>query len=296
MYGLFPVERFDDIRSRRTDFRLLERVPFTKEQIFNNLPIILCKKLDNEKVLPVVILDGNISGNDFNKDRLIELALLKLEYSLDRNIFLSVDKYYWDFEDPKFSLSINSQKRLQITNDMLLSKKFNDDLVVQFCTSKSLIVSHNAKILRPFFDKRFSLLKELSWASSYININWAFFNDNIAVLESLLYKRGFFYDAKRSITDCFALAWLLYIEPNAFAMLLDSVRDETYHIEAIIPYRLKDEIKNLGYKFNAIRKTWNLYVKNENEVNNAIGFLATLSNQIQYRITKLSAKSRFKLK
>ena len=209
--SVFPLERLDEIQKHPEDFRLLERIPLTVDGINTKLPIKLNEPQEGERVHHVVFLDTETTGMDCNQEKIIELGMVRVTYSFDRKIMLSIDKIYDEFEDPGKKIPLEIQQLTHITDDMVAGHRFDNDKVSQILAGRPLVVAHNAKFDRPFFDRRFPTLSDLSWACSLSGVNWDALGDNGRKLEFLCQVRGWFYDAHRAYDDCLALLWLMHI-------------------------------------------------------------------------------------
>ena len=291
----FPLERIDEIQKHPQDFKLLERIPLTIEGMDTRLPIKLNDPVEGERIHHVVFLDTETTGMDANNEKIIELGMVRVTYSFDRKIMLSIDKIYDEFEDPGKEIPLEIQQLTHITNEMVAGHKFDNDKVAQMLAGRPLVVAHNARFDRPFFDRRFPSLGDLSWVCSLNSVNWDSLGDNGRKLEFLCQVRGWFYDAHRAYDDCLALLWLMHIEPEAFEMLINSALRQEYKINAIgSPFEIKDKLKSLGYRFDATRKCWYITVSSKEELDKQISILNQYYDASSAEIVKLSAKNRYK--
>lgn len=286
----FNLEKIDDYIEKPNDFRVLERVPLSKDKI----PYIFEKALEDEKTSTLIFLDTETTGLDVQKDVIVELCLVKVTYSLDRKIILSIDDYYDALEDPGFLMSDEIIKIHGISNEMVKDHSIDDDRVASFCSDNVLVVAHNASFDRKFFEQRFPSLDNLPWVCSYKGIDWKNLGYDTAKLTYLNILHGYFYDEHRSFSDVFALIWLLFINNKAFAMLINSAYEPNYKIEAYVPFDLKDDVKKRGFRFNPAFKTWYFEAKDKAEIQKLADFLECLSFSINYEVTEFNARNRFK--
>lgn len=302
MADIFPVEYFDNIRQHPENYLLLQKIPLTIEGVDSRFPIRLQEEEAGERVTTVVFLDTETTGLNHDLDKIIELGLVKVKISLDRKIILTVEKFYNALEDPKCHIPERITEITHITDDMVAGQSLDDDAVASFLAGRPLIVAHNAGFDRPFFDKRFPSLSNLSWACSLKEIPWEKFGYNCSKLEFLNLKLGWFYEAHRAYVDCLALLWLLYIKPEAFGYLLDNAQKKTYKI--IIrgnTYSISSDLKRLGYRFGQFgkEKYWYSFELSEQKAQERIDVLKqTLKyGKVDFteEIKELSAKERFKL-
>lgn len=292
--NVFPMERFDEIQLRPEDFRLLERVPFTRKEFLDKLPYKLHDPIENERTYGVVFLDTETTGLDFNNDKIIELGMVRATYSLDRRMILSINKVYDEFEDPKMPIPSKITDITGITDNMVADKRFDIDKISQMLVGNPLIVAHNAAFDRPFFDRRFEMFKNLAWACSY-TINWDALGNSGKKLEFLLQSRGWFYDAHRACEDCLALIWLMHIEQDAFSMIIDQALSNEFYVFILgNTFEIKDRLKALGYKFDGNKKRWYTKVYSSADVERQIETVGEFYDKTQVRYIKLNALERFK--
>ena len=74
-------EQLEKILQQTDDFKILERVPITKNGI--KLPYLLSDKVGDE--IHAVILDTETTGLVHDKDRIIELGMVSVSYSPSQN-------------------------------------------------------------------------------------------------------------------------------------------------------------------------------------------------------------------
>ena len=291
----FPLERMDDIRQRPGDFRLLERIPLTIPGLESKFPIQLNAPIEGEKIHHAVFLDTETTGIKAGYDRIIELGMVRTTYSFDRKILLSIDDYYDEFEDPERKIPLEIQELTHITDEMVAGHHLDESKIASMLSGRPIIVAHNAAFDRPFFDKRFPSLSELSWACSYKGINWDILGSSGTKLEYLNMSRGWFYDAHRAYIDCLATVWLMHIEPQAFSMLIENALRKNYKVTAVgSPFDVKDRLKERGYRFDSNEKNWYINVGTEQEAQEQITFLQGLYDASSARIDVQTARTRFK--
>lgn len=299
----FDENRIEEYKARANDFQVLERVPITRKEIYENVPFFFERPQENERLGTIIFMDTETTGLDVKKDVIVEIGLVKATYSLDRKIILSIDKYYDELEDPGFEMSEEVIKIHGISNEAVKGRRIDDNIVNRFCTENVLMVSHNAKFDRKMFEKRFPHLGNLPWACSYEGIDWKSLGFPLGKLPILGLLQGYFYDAHRAFVDTLAMIWVLHVNKSAFAMLLDKAFVSSYMIEALLPYdtkdfekfnKLKNQVKDKGFKFNADNKTWCINSNNLDDIKKKQNFLLRLSNEIQCKIVEVNARNRFK--
>lgn len=302
MSDIFPLELFDNIRNHPENYRLLQRIPLTIPGMEEKFPIKLNEAEAGERVFSLVFLDTETTGINKETDKIIELGMVKAVCSADRNIILSVDKAYDAFEDPGRPIPMEVQKLTHITDDMVAGRHFNDDEIAAFLSRNTLIVAHNASFDRAFFDRRFSMLQDLSWACSLEEIPWKDYGYNGYKLEYLNLYNGWFYEAHRAYVDCLALLWLLYVKPEALKALIESANTSTYKLIVRGNFFGKtSELKKLGLRFDGSGqdKYWYCFDKSLEKIQQKQQNLElALQSKADFyaEIKELDAKSRYKQK
>ncbi len=288
----FPLERIDEIRQRPDDFRIIERIPLHKDM---TLPFWLNKPEPRERTHTVVFLDLETTGMTAGFDKIIEIGLVRCTYAFDRKILLSIDKIYGAYEDPKKPIPPEITQFTGITDAMVEGAVLDSNMTAQLLSGKPLAVAHNASFDRPFFDLRFPSLGDLSWACSMKGINWDKLGFNGRKLDYLNLMHGWFYEGHRAVNDCLAAAWLMYVNPQAFAMLIDSAKSKDYTVYAQgAPFEIKDKLKSMGYRFDGKKKVWYINVKTKAAADQQIQALGSMYDASQAVCTVLEARTRFK--
>ncbi len=243
----FPIERIKEITEQTNDFRLLERIPLTKEKAA--FPIELNPVVGDEQLM--VLLDTETTGLSYEIDAIIELGMVKVLYSPSKNTITSIIEVLSVYEDPGKPIPEFVVGLTGITDEKVAGQKIDDDLVAKWLADSPLVVAHNAKFDRPFFERRFPNLKHLSWACSANGIDWAELGFSSKKLEFLLLQLGWFYEGHRASIDCLAMAWLFYRLPEALTDLLKQAKTRTVFVRAFgAPFDVKDYLKERGYRWH----------------------------------------------
>lgn len=293
---MFPIEKIEQIKVRPNDFRLLQQVPLTNDDVLAHLPVNVNIKQTNERVSSLVFVSIITTGLSVDA-KLIELGIVRCIFSLDRKIILSVHSYFTGFEDPQEPISPEITKLSGITNDRVRGQSFDNNEIQSFFADKPLVIAHNARFDRPHFERRFPNLTKLSWACSIEGIDWASFGLSVHNLNFLVANIGFFYHAHRAVDDCLALCFLLSQKTKAMQMLFDSSLRLDYKIEAVkAPYAMKHILKRRGYKWNYTDKIWYIMVDSIERLNEHMNFLHKLydKNKKWLKVTSYSAQDRFR--
>lgn len=294
----FPLSRMDEVKSAPQDYRLLERVPLTKAALTGHYA--LSEPVGDEKRM--VILDTETTGMSYEQDRIIELGMVTVSYSPSEMRVTAIENVVSLYEDPDRPIPELITRITGITDDQVKGKRIDDGIVegVMAGDPSPLVVAHNAKFDRAFFDLRFPQMRQLPWACSASQVNWSERGFEGHKLEYLLLKSGYFYDGHRASTDCLAMAWLFHLRPDVFANLLDEARKRTVVVRAMgAPFGVKDVLKARGYSWHDGAKGpsnhwWNEVAEAELDAEKA--FLDDLysngSAKAQYET--MNARMRFK--
>lgn len=300
---LFPLNRFEEISKHPENFKLIERIPLTIEGVDTHFPIELNKRLPDDQIHSVVFLDTETTGLDQLKDKIIELGMVKATYSKNRNILLSVDRFYDEFEDPKIPIPEKITELTGISDDMVRDHLFDDASVANFLSGNPLIIAHNASFDRPFFDKRFPTLSNCNWADSLTEIPWKDLGFGGSKLEFLNASIGYFYDAHRAYVDCLALLWLMYQVKESFTALLNNARSVSYTAYVIgNTFSFKDKLKGEhSFRFTTLDngiKCWCRDFRNKAEAEKVKKVLLETycdgSTNFDVDIREFTPKTRFK--
>jgi DNA polymerase III subunit epsilon len=242
----FPLERCDEIQAEPQRFRLLEQLPWDES---TELPILLSDPSDEDQYL--ILLDTETTGVDKLKDGIVELGMLAVRYNpTTANLVMIADKFS-ELEDCGVPISAESQAIHGISQADVEGMSFDDDYIGNWMSPASLVVAHNAGFDRAFFDRRFTQLGDKAWACSFFEMPWRDAGFESGKLEYLLYRNGYFYDGHRALTDCFAMAWLFYLQPDLLKGLLTKSASRTVLVRAFgAPIEVKDILKARGYRFD----------------------------------------------
>jgi DNA polymerase-3 subunit epsilon len=156
-----------------------------------------------DKKLIGVFLDIESTGLSHTIDKLLELGMVKFEYTEDGRIFNLLEEFN-GYQDPKIPIPEHITKLTGITNDMVKDHSIENSKVAEYLEDVDIIISHNAQFDRAFFETAFPDIVPKAWACSMRNIDWS--NEDISSfkLEYIAYRYNFFYEGHRAIIDCLA--------------------------------------------------------------------------------------------
>ena len=209
-----------------------------------------------------VVLDTETTGFDVENDRVIELGMLLFEFDPVSGIIHQVLEVFDELEDPGFEIPPASIAVHHITDDMVRGKRIDDAHVARLLRDVQVVIAHNAAFDRPFVEARWPVFESLNWGCSIKDIDWREEGFGSAKLEYLLSTQGFFYEAHRAETDCWALIALLnqvlpQSQQTALLALLEKLNQAQQKVYAInSPFETKDLLKARGYRWSGELRCW----------------------------------------
>jgi DNA polymerase-3 subunit epsilon len=288
---MFPIGEMAAIQQQPENYRLLRRVPWTEAGI--RLPIAVSEPRGEEQSF--VCLDVETTGVDAKTDKIIELGLVKGRMDSEGQI-TSIRSFSSMYEDPGVPIPKIITDITGITDEMVRGQYIDPVSVISWFDDDPIVIAHNAKFDREFFEARFSGLNRLRWACSITDIPWRRLGFESTKLEYLLLKLGYFYEGHRASIDALATAFLINSVPEAAGALLEGEGSSTVKIEAIgCPFDCKDSLKGRGYRWNPDDKLWHTQI-NEVDLPEELAMLSQLypSGGDRARKTVLSSRDRYK--
>ncbi|HUQ98350.1 MAG TPA: 3'-5' exonuclease [Gemmatimonadaceae bacterium] len=229
-----------------------------------------------------LFVDVETTGLDATTDKIIELSVVRFEFSREGKIFNVFTSESW-YEDPGCPIPELITELTGIKDSDVSGKSINETRVNQLVDGADLIVAHNASFDRPFCECRLAAFARKHWACSCDDINWPAEGFRYRSLEWLAYKQcGMFYQAHRADADCYmGIHVLSTILPKsrrtAMAALLESARCATVRVWAInASFFARGVLKNRGYRWSdgadGRPKAWWRCVK-DNELDQELAWL-----------------------
>ncbi len=234
------------------DYRVLRRLDVARK-----LPT-----LAGMDVSQAVVLDTETTGLDPATDKVIELAVVKFEYSRATGEVGRVLGVYDGLEEPGIPIPPESTAVHGITDEMVRGRRLDESAIEAVLDGVGIVIAHNAGFDRPFMERRLPGFASLAWGCSLREVPWESVGIGSAKLEYLAYRYGFFFDAHRAEIDCRALLEVLR-QPfgetgeTALKVLLASAREPSLRIWAIgSPFETKDVLKARGYRWESEKRVW----------------------------------------
>jgi DNA polymerase-3 subunit epsilon len=254
------------------------------------------------QVVRVLLLDTETTGLDASKDRIMELALLRVDMDTDTGLPVGEVQVYDGLEDPGRPIPADVVALTGLHDADVKGQKLDEARIHQLLEGVDLIVAHNAGFDRPFVEGRLSQFVPVPWACSFADIDWKAQGRSSSKLESLAQAHGWFYDAHRAEMDCHALLAVLaqklpLADHTGLSHLLQASKRPTYALQATnAPFEAKDKLKGRGYRWNAEQRVWHTRLKDDADLNAECEWLKENvygARRAVVQIEKLEALVRF---
>lgn len=226
------------------NYKILKRVPEIVERRESG------SSLSNS----AVIIDLETLGLNPKTDAIIEIGLLK--FSFDGNGLINVLDTYNELNDPKMPIPDDIIDVTGITSADVAGKEIDWEKVESLIKDCDFIICHNCKFDRNFLELQTpepiqALFKSKPFACTMQDINWSTRKYGSRALEYLNMKLGYFYDAHRALTDCWATLNLLVQDSNAFNELqINMNKSETLICAVNTLFSKKDLLDGRKYRWS----------------------------------------------
>ena len=284
------------------DYRVLRRL----------VPALHFDRPPQGPVRTLLVLDTETTGLEAAKEKVIELALLRVAVDIATGLPVGPVQVYDGLEDPGRAIPPAITDITGITDAMVHGQRLDEALIAQLIVGVDLVVAHNAGFDRPFVEARLPEFARLPWACSFADLDWKALGQSSAKLENLALACGWFYDAHRAETDCHALLAVL-AQPQArfghasttegaeagatgLSVLL-AAADQTHHrLQATgAPFEAKDALKARGYRWDGQQRVWGTTLRSERALADELTWLAdaVYSGPTRVRVETLTAQQRY---
>jgi len=211
----------------------------------------------------LMILDTETTGVDTDKDEIIELAYVIVEFNA-QGILGNVIKSFDQLRQPELPI-LNSHIH-GITDEDCLGQSIEWGSVAADVQTCHLAVAHNANFDRRILERWCPEFREIAWACTFKDVDYKKRGINSHKLEYLAFVARFHYSAHRALVD--VLATLEVIKRlEAFEELVIAARSTTFVVYAQgAPFSAKDTLKDAGYRplyVNGKFKSWYTTVTSE---------------------------------
>lgn len=216
------------------------------------------------------IADFETSG--LKKAEIIEIGLISFAFSTNEGVYKIVGHYH-ALNDPKCPIPAEISQLTKIDNALVANQQIDWNLVQQFLENSNLIICHNSKFDRPFFELNTpkaiqDLVRTKPFACTYNDVDWYKRGYESGKLSYLNKKMGFPFVGHRTINDCWATLNLLVQDKTILDELLINMNKETMLGVINAPFENKDLLKKWGYtwsngKGTRLPKGWWISLPNE---------------------------------
>ena len=226
-----------------------------------------------------IVLDTETTGLDQSRERIIELALLRVDIDNATGLPVGAVQVYDGLEDPGKPIPAEVVALTGLRDADVKGQALDNARVAQLLDRVDLVIAHNAGFDRPFVEARFAQFAQLTWACSFADIDWKAEGRSSAKLESLAQANGWFYDAHRAEMDCHALLAVLaqklpHSGHTGLAHLLQASQRPGYALQATnAPFEAKDKLKARGYRWHAEQRVWHTRLGGEAALNTECAWL-----------------------
>ena len=254
------------------------------------------------KVTRILVLDTETTGLDQSKEKIIELALLRVDIDTTTGLPVGEVLVYDGLEDPGKPIPPEILKITGITDADVRGQTLDEARVAELLHGVDVVVAHNAGFDRPFVESRIPAFADVDWACSFADIDWKAQGRSSAKLENLAYENGWFYDAHRAEMDCHALLSVLarplpQAAHTGLAQLLQAARNPSYKVSATnAPFDAKDLLKARGYRWNADQRVWATRVGDDATLKAELAWLKEHvydNRHAAVQVEKLDARARY---
>jgi DNA polymerase-3 subunit epsilon len=279
--------------ARSPDYRVLRRLVARRTYV----------PTSGQDVRTGILLDTETTGLDHVRDEIIELGMVKFDYTADGRI-VGIRDTFSAFNEPAGPISAEVTALTGITDEMVAGHKFDDTAIAAFAEDAVIVIAHNSGFDRKFAERYWPVFEHKAWGCSMSEIDWRKHGFAGSQLGYLLNGAGYFHHAHRAVDDCHALLEVLAFElptigSPALALLLETARQPTMRVWAEqAAFELKDSLKRRGYRWNdgsdGRPKSWFIDV-DESALDDEIAFLRTqiYMQDVEPSVQRLTAFTRF---
>ena len=223
-----------------------------------------------EDGLKICFIDLETTGLDKFNSEIIEIAMKVVLVNEKSGDIINVIDEYESLQQPDGIITQTITNVTGITNEMVEGRSIDWNYVNNIVQSVDIMVAHNARFDRGFFDLVSDFSKEKIWCCSVNDINWSGLGFSSKKQEMLCMWHGFYYSSHRAMNDVNALIHLVthksYTEEKPLKQIIESSKESIYRIYAEnfkYDEEKKNIVKNNNYRWDPVRKVWSKEVKFE---------------------------------
>ena len=255
-----------------------------------------------------LMVDVETTGLDPEKDEVIEFGAIMFNYDPAGRIY-RLSEPYQSFNDPGRPILAEITALTGITDDMVKGQKIDIKEVDEMFGVANFVVAHKAAFDRKFCERLFPLAAEKKpWGCSMEQIPWKDEGFAGRSLQQIATGAGFFYDAHRSLDDCYAAIHMLSLAlPKSGKIALTALRENAIKPLHRVwaqgsPFEVKDTLKARGYEWNdgsnGKPKSWYRDVTSPEAVEEERKYLAAdiFKRAVQIRADQITIFDRFSVR
>jgi DNA polymerase-3 subunit epsilon len=125
-----------------------------------------------QEVRACVPRDTETTGLDHTKDEIIELGMVKFDYTTDGRI-VGLRDTLSAFNEPSAPISAEVTALTGITDAMVAGQRFDDSAITAFADDAVIVIAHNSAFDRKFAERYRPVFEHKAWACSMSEIDWA---------------------------------------------------------------------------------------------------------------------------
>jgi DNA polymerase-3 subunit epsilon len=273
--GIANLETIAQQLEAHPDYRLLRRL---KPRLDWPEPAPVGSEIARARTC-IVVLDTETTGLDASKERIIELAMLKVVVDNATGLPVGPVTVYDELEDPGKPIPKEVVALTGISNADVAGRQLDEAKIAQMLDGVDLVIAHNAGFDRPFVESRLPAFAHLPWSCSFADIDWKAQGRSSAKLENLAQALGWFYDAHRAEMDCHALLAVLAVPlpqgpQSGLTKLLAAAQQPSFRLQATnAPFEAKDLLKTRGYRWNAEQRVWHTRLSSDASLQEELDWL-----------------------
>ena len=136
-------------------------------------------------VVRVVVLDTETTGLDASKDKIIEMALLRVDVDRATGVPVGPVQVIDELEDPGMPIPKEAREITGITDADVAGKRLDVARIAALMDGVDVVIAHNAGFDRPFCEARMPLFRQFAWACSFADLDWKAQGRTSSKLEAL---------------------------------------------------------------------------------------------------------------
>jgi DNA polymerase-3 subunit epsilon len=216
-----------------------------------------------------IFLDTETTGVGLTA-RICEIALVPFSFT-EQGIH-GVHPPISYLQDPGEPIPAGATAVNGITDEMVAGQQADWAHVANTLKRADFVVAHNAKFDRPVTHRELrAYLQEVPmvlWGCSMAQLAWKELlpGSPSVALGALAAWQGFFFSAHRAEGDCLAALYLLH-QTNSIWSLYQTASQASFIVQAVnSPFNTKDALKERGYQWDSVLRTWWKPFFDENEL------------------------------